>query len=57
MEQAICRVDRIGQTKPVMITKLVCADSLAEWIMRSATGKKKMQTLLLATSRKQSKST
>jgi SWI/SNF-related matrix-associated actin-dependent regulator 1 of chromatin subfamily A len=55
MDQAIDRTHRIGQTKPVTITKLVCEGSLDEWILRSASGKKKMQTLLLAASRKQSK--
>ena len=54
MLQAIDRAHRIGQTQPVTITKLVCEGSLDEWIMRSADGKKKMQSLLLAESRKQS---
>jgi len=54
MAQACDRVHRIGQTRPVTITKLVCEGSLDEWILRSANGKKKMQTLLLAASRKQS---
>lgn len=56
MEQAIDRAHRIGQTQPVTVTKIVCEGSLDEWIMRSASGKQKMQTLLLAASRKQSQS-
>lgn len=52
MNQAIDRCHRIGQTKPVGITKIVCEDSLDQWVMRSENGKKKMQTLLLAASRK-----
>ena len=52
MDQAVDRTHRIGQNKPVTVTKLVCEGSLDEWIMRSASGKKKMQTLLLQASRK-----
>lgn len=52
MNQAIDRCHRIGQTKPVGITKIVCEDSLDQWVMRSENGKKKMQTLLLAALRK-----
>ena len=52
MDQAIDRAHRIGQRQPVTITKLICENSLDEWIMRSAEGKKKMQTLLLQASRK-----
>ncbi len=56
MDQAIDRAHRIGQTQTVTVTKVICEGSLDEWIMRSASGKKKMQTLLLAASRKQSRS-
>ena len=56
MDQAIDRAHRIGQTQTVTITKVICEGSLDEWIVRSASGKKKMQTLLLAASRKQSRS-
>ena len=52
MDQAIDRAHRIGQTQPVTVTKIVCEASLDEWIMRSANGKKKMQSLLLKESRK-----
>ena len=54
MDQAIDRAHRIGQTKPVTVTKLVCQGSLDEWMIRSSKGKKKMQTLLLQESRKYS---
>lgn len=52
MDQAIDRAHRIGQTQPVTVSKIVCEASLDEWIMRSADGKKKMQSLLLKESRK-----
>jgi len=52
MDQAVDRAHRIGQTQPVTVTKVICEKSLDEWIMRSANGKKKMQTLLLKASRK-----
>ena len=52
MDQAIDRAHRIGQTQPVTVTKIICEASLDEWIMRSADGKKKMQSLLLKESRK-----
>lgn len=55
MDQAIDRAHRIGQMKPVTVYKIVCEGSLDEWIMRSASGKQKMQTMLLAASRKQGK--
>ena len=54
MDQACDRIHRIGQEKKVTITKLVCSGSLDQWVIRSENGKKKMQTLLLAASRKQS---
>jgi SWI/SNF-related matrix-associated actin-dependent regulator 1 of chromatin subfamily A len=51
MQQSIDRAHRIGQTQPVTVTKIVCEGSLDDWIVRSANGKKKMQTLLLHASR------
>lgn len=52
MDQACDRLHRIGQEKKVTITRVVCAGSLDQWVLRSENGKKKMQTLLLAASRK-----
>ena len=55
VQQAVDRAHRISQTKTVYVTQLICRSSLDEWILKSVTGKKKMQTLLLAAARKMEK--
>ena len=46
--QAQDRAHRIGQTKPVLIFRLVSAHTIEEKIMQRATEKKKLEALVIA---------
>ena len=46
--QAQDRCHRIGQTKPVLIFRLVTAHTIEDTIMRRATEKRKLEALVIA---------
>ena len=46
-QQAEARVHRIGQTKEVLVIKLVCKDTVEEFIQRRSAGKSRLQQTLL----------
>ncbi|KAI0643363.1 SNF2 family N-terminal domain-containing protein [Trametes meyenii] len=46
--QAQDRAHRIGQTKPVLIFRLICAHTIEMKIMQRATQKRKLETLVIA---------